>query len=179
MTILTTQELATYGYFITPLVAAATLVVGSCEVLILPITLRNETAVLGWIWISCATLNFGLNLILIPYLGIIDVALTTFLAFLLAFSLIALYSFRHFAFDINGRFIVKSVLASIAISLLLLLWNSTGTLNLLLSISFAAALYLGILLILEGLTMRTIKFFFSMLLRLDRCSIRGACIIAK
>jgi hypothetical protein len=80
-----------------------------------------------------------------------------------AFTLIVRYSFRHFAFDINGRFIVKSVFASIAISLLLLLWNPTGTLNLLLSISFAAALYLGILLILKGLTVRTIKFFFSML----------------
>ena len=78
-----------------------------------------------------------------------------------AFTLIVRYSFRHFAFDINGRFIVKSVLASIAISLLL--WNPTGILNLLLSISFAAALYLGILLILKGLTVRTIKFFFSML----------------
>ena len=178
MTILTTQELATYGYFITPLVAAATLVVGSCEVLILPITLRNETAVLGWIWISCATLNFGLNLILIPYLGIIDVALTTFLAFLLAFSLIALYSFRHFAFDINVRFMVKSALASIAMSLLLVLWNPTGILNLLVSISLAAVL-LGILLILKGLTVREIKFFFSMLSSLWPMSIWDACIIAK
>lgn len=83
MTILTTQGLATNGYFITPLIATATMVVGSVEVLLLPFTLRKQTAILGWIWITCAILNFGLNLILIPYLGIVGAALTTFLAFLL------------------------------------------------------------------------------------------------
>jgi O-antigen/teichoic acid export membrane protein len=108
-----------------------------------------------------AALNFGLNLVLIPYLGLVGAALTTFLAFLLALVLITRYSLRQFTFDVNGGFIVKSVCGSCIMALFLLLWNPSGPLSIVLSIALAAVIYLTILLVLRGLTIREIKLIYG------------------
>ena len=106
-------------------------------------------------------LNFGLNLVLIPYLGLVGAALTTFLAFLLAFVLTTLYSLRYFKFDVNGGFIVKSVCGSSIMALFLLLWNPSGLLSILVSIALAAVIYLSILLALRGFTIQEIKLIYG------------------
>jgi O-antigen/teichoic acid export membrane protein len=98
--------------------------------------------------------------VLIPYLGLVGAAVTTFLACLLAFALTALYSFRQFKFDVNCGFIVKSVCGSSIIALFLLLWNPSGALNIVLSIALAAVIYLAILLALRGLTIQEIKLIY-------------------
>jgi O-antigen/teichoic acid export membrane protein len=122
--VLTTQQIAANGYLVTPFVAGGTALFGAYTVLAMTIGLQKKTAILGTIWILSAALNFGVNLVLIPYLGIIGAALTTFLAFLLAFVLAALYSFRYFRFDVNWGFIAKSVCGSSIIALFLLLWST-------------------------------------------------------
>ena len=124
------------------------------------IALKKKTAVIGTIWILSAVLNFGLNLVLIPYLGLIGAALTTFLAFLLAFVLTIYYSLRQFKFDVNYGFIVKSVCGSSIMALFLLFWNPSGLLSIVLSIALAAVIYLTILLVLRGLTIQEIKLIY-------------------
>jgi O-antigen/teichoic acid export membrane protein len=159
--LLTTQQIATNGYLVTPFVAAGTALFGVYAVLVQIIALKKKTAIMGTIWILCAALNFGLNLVLIPYLGLIGAALTTFLAFLLAFVLTTIYSFRYFKFDVNGGFIVKSVCGSSIIALFLLLWNPSGLVSIILSIALAAALYLTILLALRGFTIQETKLIYN------------------
>ena len=148
--VLTTQQIAANGYLVTPFVAAGTALLGAYTVLVMIIALKKKTAVIGTIWILSAALNFGLNLVLIPYLGLVGAALTTFLAFLLAFVLTTLYSLRQFKFDVNGGFIVKSVCGSSIMALFLLLWNPSGPLSIILSIALAAVIYLAILLAAAG-----------------------------
>ena len=159
--LLTTQQIATNGYLVTPFVAAGTALFGVYAVLVQIIALKKKTAIMGTIWILCAALNFGLNLVLIPYFGLIGAALTTFLAFLLAFVLTTIYSFRYFKFDVNGGFIVKSVCGSSIIALFLLLWNPSGLLSIVLSITLAAAIYLTILLVLRGFTIQETKLIYN------------------
>jgi O-antigen/teichoic acid export membrane protein len=159
--VLTTQQIATNGYLVTPFVAAGTALFGVYAVLVQIIALKKKTAIMGTIWMLCAALNFGLNLVLIPYLGLIGAALTTFLAFLLAFVLTTLYSFRYFKFDVNGGFIVKSVFGSGMIALFLLLWNPSGLLSIILSIALAAAIYLTILFALRGFTIQESKLIYN------------------
>jgi O-antigen/teichoic acid export membrane protein len=108
-----------------------------------------------------AALNFGLNVVLIPYLGVVGAALTTFLAFLLAFVLITIYSFRYFTFDVNGGFIVKSACGSSVIALFLLVWNPSGFFSIVLSIALAAVLYFAILLALRGFTIQETKLIYE------------------
>jgi O-antigen/teichoic acid export membrane protein len=159
--LLTTQQIATNGYLVTPFVAAGTALFGVYAVLVQIIALKKKTAIMGTIWLLCAALNFGLNLVLIPYLGLIGAALTTFLAFLFAFVLTTIYSFRYFKFDVNGGFIVKSVCGSGIIALFLFLWNPSGLLSIVLSITLAAALYLTILLALRGFTIQETKLIYN------------------
>ena len=159
--LLTTQQIATNGYLVTPFVAAGTALFGVYAVLVQIIALKKKTAIMGTIWILCAALNFGLNLVLIPYLGLIGAALTTFLAFLLAFVLTTIYSFRYFKFDVNGGFIVKSVCGSSIIAVFLLLWNPSGLLSIVLSIALAAAIYLTILLALRGFTIQETRLIYN------------------
>jgi O-antigen/teichoic acid export membrane protein len=158
--LLTTQQIATNGYLVTPFAAAATALLGMDLVVGNILGVKKKTAVIGTIWILSAALNFGLNLVLIPYLGLIGAALTTFLAFLLSFVLITHYSLREFAFDFNGGFIVKSVCSSCVMALLLLLWNPSGLLSIVLSIALAAVIYLTVLLVLRGLTIQEIKLIY-------------------
>ena len=159
--LLTTQQIATNGYLVTPFVAAGTALFGVYAVLVQIIALKKKTAIMGTIWILCAALNFGLNLVLIPYLGLIGAALTTFLAFLFAFVLTTIYSFRYFKFDVNGGFIVKSVCGSSIIAVFLLLWNPSGLLSIVLSIALAAAIYLTILLALRGFTIQETRLIYN------------------
>jgi O-antigen/teichoic acid export membrane protein len=161
--ILSTPQIAANAYFITPFVAAGTLLQGASGVIVVILMLRKETSVTGTIWMISAALNFGLNLILIPYLGILGAALTTLLAYLCAFVLIAVYSLRRFTFDLNGGFVLKSVCASVVISLLLFFWNPARIPDLVLSVVVSGAVYLFILLVLRGFTIQEVKFFYSML----------------
>ncbi|MGZ4951761.1 MAG: flippase, partial [Halobacteriota archaeon] len=98
------------------------------------IALKKKTVVTAVVWALCAILNFGLNLVLIPYLGFVGAAVTTFLAFLLAVVLTTLYSFKHFRFDMNSGFIAKSVCSSIIMALFLFFWNPSGIFSILLSV---------------------------------------------
>jgi O-antigen/teichoic acid export membrane protein len=158
--VLTTQQIAANGYLVTPFVAAGTALFGAYTVLVMTAALRKKTTVIGMIWVLSAVLNFGLNLILIPYFGLIGAALTTFLAFLLAFVLTTLYSFRHFKFDVNGGFIMKSVCGSSFMALFLFFWNPSGLFSILLSIALAAVIYLSIMLALRGVTIQELKLIY-------------------
>jgi len=155
--VLTTQQIAANGYLITPWVAAGTALNGACTVFVMIIALKKKTSVIATITTLSAFLNIGLNLVLIPYLGLVGAALATFFAFLLAFALIANYSLRQFKFDVNGKFIVKSIGGSSVLALFLFVWNPSGLLSIVFSIVIAAAIYLTILLALRGLTVREIK----------------------
>jgi len=161
--IFSTPQIAANAYFVTPFVAAGTLLQGATGVFVVVLMLRKETSATGTIWIISAALNFGLNLALIPYLGILGAALTTLLAYLCAFVLITVYSRRHFTFDLNGGFVLKSVCASVVVSLLLFFWNPTRIPALLLSIVVSAAMYLFILLFLKGFTLQEVRFFYNVL----------------
>jgi O-antigen/teichoic acid export membrane protein len=159
--VLTTQQIATNGYLVTPFVAAGTALLGAYSVLVRIIALKKKTAIIGTIWIFAAALNFGLNLVLIPYLGLVGAALTTFLAFLLAFVLTTHYSLTQFKFDVNGGFMIKSAFGSSIMALFLLIWNPSGLLSIVLSIALAAVFYLAILLVLRGFTIREIKLIYG------------------
>jgi O-antigen/teichoic acid export membrane protein len=159
LTILSTPEIASQGYLITPFVALSTLLFGVRAVIAQIIILEKKTKITGTIWIIAAILNFGLNLILIPYIGILGAAITTLLAFAVALILISFYSFKYFKFDIDFRFILKSIFASIVMSLVIITWNPLGALNVLIVIGICAVVYAAILLLLKGVKKEEIKFF--------------------
>lgn len=155
--VLTTPEIAVNGYLVAPVVAAGAALIGASTMFFNMLAVKKKTALIGLIWTLSAVLNFGLNLVLIPYLGFIGAAFTTFLAFLLAFVLTSYYALREFQFDVKPGFIAKSVCSSSIVALFLLVWNPSGFLSIALSVALSAVIYLVILLVLRGLTIPEIR----------------------
>jgi len=110
LSVLTTPEIALNGYLITPLTALSTLIFGVYAIISNVLVLEKKTKVIGSIWIIAATLNLVLNIVLVPYFGIIAAATTTLLAYVVAFILTLRYSTKFFNFDY--KFILKSITAS-------------------------------------------------------------------
>jgi len=112
LTILSTPEIAEQGYLITPFIALSGLLLGLDAIIAQILILVKKTSITGTIWTLAAVLNFGLNIIFIPTIGLIGAAVTTLIAFSLAFIISMYYSFKYLVFDVDVSFILKCILAS-------------------------------------------------------------------
>jgi len=163
--VLTTPAIAANSYLIAPFTALSSVLFGVWNILVIVLTFEKRTAIVGTIWILGATLNIGLNLILVPYFGIIAAALTTVLGYGFVFGVTAFYSVRHMTLGVDFGFILKSIFASIVISSFVLLWHASGFLNILALIAICAVAYTAILFALKGFTASEIRFFTNFLAR--------------
>jgi O-antigen/teichoic acid export membrane protein len=157
--ILSTPEIASQGYLVTPFIALSAVLYGAYAVILQIIVLEKETKIAGTIWIIAAILNLGLNIVFVPYIGILGAAITTLIAFTLAFVLTSYYSFKYLTFDIDLPFILKSIFASVVMSLVIIKWNPLEILNVLIVIGVCVVIYSVILLLLGGVKKEEIKFF--------------------
>lgn len=156
--ILTTPEIAYNGYLVIPFVTLSTLIAGLCIILTQIIILEKKTKIIGSIWIVAAILNFLINLIVIPILGIIGAALVTLISYSLAFLLFLVYSRKYLKFDMDLPFIGKSIFSSTLISLLIFVYNPSDLLNTVICIVFGFILYLITLFVLKGIKKEEISF---------------------
>jgi len=163
--ILSTPEIAEQGYFITPFVAIGAIFFGIFSVFEKVAMLVKKTKVIGTIWLIAAVLNLGLNILVVPYIGIIAAAMTTLLSFAIALGFMAQYSLKYLQFDMNLGFMLKSVLASVLMSGIILLWNPVGLIDTLIVILICAVFYFLILILFKGFTHEEIKFFKGLVLR--------------
>jgi O-antigen/teichoic acid export membrane protein len=159
LTILSTPDIASQGYLITPFVAVSALLFGAYTIIFHILVVTKKTRIVGSIWILAAILNLGLNMLVVPYIGILGAAITTLLAFTLVLTLVSFYSFKYFKFDVDFRFILKSIFASIVMCLVIIKWSPVGTLNVLIVIGVCAVVYAAVLLLLKGFTKEEFEFF--------------------
>ena len=163
--VLSTPAIAANSYLITPFTALSAVLFGVWSIIAFVLTFEKRTAVIGTIWVLAAALNIGLNLILVPYFGIIAAALTTVLGYGFAFGFTAIYSVRIMTLDVDFGFILKSIFASILISSFVLVWHASGFLSISVLIVICAAAYTAILFALKGFTASEIRFFSGFLAR--------------
>lgn len=156
---LTTPDIAINGFIITPFTALSALFYGIFVIFSQIIILKKETKILGSAWLIAAILNIILNLFLIPYLGILGAAIATLISYMLASSFSIIYSIRNFKFDIDIKFIIKSILASTFMLPILILINSETIINLLIVVLLSIIVYLISIILLKGISKEEIKFF--------------------
>ncbi|AKB18823.1 flippase [Methanosarcina sp. WWM596] len=150
LTILSTPEIASQGYLITPFVALGALLLGVYGIIVQVLVLEKRTLITGKIWIIAAILNLLLNFVFIPYFGIVGAAITTLIAFTISLILTMHYSFKFLKFDVNLEFILKSVVSSILMSYIIYLLNPEGLISILLTIGVCASVYFIVLYSLKG-----------------------------
>jgi len=161
--ILTTPEIALNGYLITPFVALSALLFGIYGIIGNIIILEKKTKIIGMVWIIAATLNLILNILLVPHFGILGAAETTLVAYILAFVITIFYSAKFFKFDFDLSFFVKSIIASILMSFIIIYINPIGILNILITVLISATVYFTLLLLLKGITKEEFNFFRKLL----------------
>lgn len=161
--VLTTPAIAANGYLITPFTALSSVLFGLFSIIVIILTFEKRTAIIGTMWIIAAVLNIGLNLVLVPYWGIIAAALTTLLGYGFVFGVTVIYSVRHMTLDVDFGFILKSIFASIVISSFVLVWHVSGFLSISVLILICAVVYTAILFVLKGFTVSEIRFFSGVL----------------
>lgn len=159
LTIFSTAEIAEQGYPLVPLIALSLLLWGVYSIFVQILALSKKTRVIGIIWLVAAALNLGLNIILIPRIGIMGAAITTLLAYTFAFIATWYHSAQDLRFEIDWRSILKSTLASILMLLFIRWLDPTGLSNTLATIVASAFLYGALILSLRGLNKREVVFF--------------------
>jgi len=159
LVLLTTEEIALNAYYITPLVALSAILFGVHAICVEVIFLKKKTRITGMMWIISAFINFGLNLILIPYFGLWGAAITTLIAFLFAFIITLYYSNKWLKFDFDVIFIIKSIIASLILVAIIYILNPSGIFNIIFTLVFSFVVYLVLLVLLKGFQIEEINFF--------------------
>jgi O-antigen/teichoic acid export membrane protein len=153
LTILSTSQIADNGFFVTPFVALSAVIYGLNSNINQIIILNKKTKVNGSVWIITGISNVILNIIMIPYLGILGAAAATLISSALAVILTLYYNYRYlnFKFDFNPVFIGKSVLASLVMSVFLFVYQPTGLIELILAVIIGFVIYIAALFLVRGI----------------------------
>jgi len=158
LTIFSTPEITQQSYYIVPLVALSILLFGMYAVISQIIVLKKKTKFLGIIWMEAALLNLGLNFIFIPTFGIMGAAITTLIAYTTVFILTWHHAFREFRFEIDWKFILKSIFASILMTVFILWFGPVGLLKTIIAIIVSIILYGISIFLLKGFNKKEIEF---------------------
>jgi O-antigen/teichoic acid export membrane protein len=148
---LTTSEFVG-GYLIVPIVALATILFNCSSVTMNVVVLHKRTKLVGAIYAISASINMAMNIFLVLMIGILGAAIATLMTFAVHLSVVSIISFRSFSFDIDLKFIIKSVISSGVMGAIILKLNSLGAINILISIGIATVVYFGVLILLKGFT---------------------------
>ena len=158
LSILTTPEIALNGYLVTPFIALSALLFGSYSILNNIIILKNKTKLIGSIWIIVAFINLFLNIMVVPYFGILGAAAITLISYLIAFLITVYYCLKFFKFEFDYDFIVKSILASLIMSIPIFKLNPNGLLEIIVTILISVIVYMVTLYSIKGIDKKEVKF---------------------
>ena len=158
LTILATSEFVYTGSLVMPFVALSMVLSGFYSIIGTILILVKKTKIYGLIWGMAALTNLSLNIVLVPYIGILGAAIATLISFAIASVITVRVAFRYLRFEIGLTFIIKSIVASVIMALILWQLNPIGTLNVLISIGVGAAIYFIILILLKGIKREEVGF---------------------
>lgn len=169
LTIISTPEIAQNGYLITPFTALCAIFFGVYAIIFQILILEKKTKITATVWIIAAVINFGLNLVLIPYLGIIGAAVTTLISFVFVLVIIAYIlntkSQLTLSYNINIGTFFPILFASILMIPVLLFLQPVGIVSIMLTVTLCAIIYFILIFVLKGITKEEIIFFRSMIIR--------------
>lgn len=154
-----TPQIVTQGYYIVPLVALAILLLCFCEPFGHVLILAKKTKISGIAYTLAALVNLGLNILLVPIWGILAAAITTIIAYSVLLGIVIYYSRKEFRFHIDWRFVAKSLIASLAMSLVIWWLAPEGSVATIVTVAIGIVVYGVILFLLKGFSPGEFRFF--------------------
>jgi O-antigen/teichoic acid export membrane protein len=158
LTILATSEFVYTGSVVIPFVALSMVFSGFCSIIGSIFMLVKKTKIYGLIWGMAALTNLSLNIVLVPYIGILGAAIATLISCAIASVITVRVAFRYLRFEIGLTFIIKSIVAAVIMALILWQLNPIGAFNVLVSIGVGAVVYFVILVLLKGIEWEEVGF---------------------
>lgn len=150
-----------YGSILIPVIAVSSLFSGFYSINMYILATAKKTKIIGEFLGISAIVNFVLNIVFVPLLGILGAAISTLISFLILSLLMYYRAVNYIKFNFELIFILKSVFASLIMSFLIFIYSPTGMVDILLSVVFAAFTYVCLLLILKGFSRDELKFLKS------------------
>ena len=147
----TTSEFVS-AYLIVPIVALGSIFYASTGITSIILIVVKKTKIFIWTTTLVCSINILLNIVLIPIIGILGAAISTLITFLCGFIISFILAFREIPFDIDLKFISKSIISSIPMAFVVWKLNPSGAVNILIAIGIAAVIYFGVLMLLKGFT---------------------------
>jgi O-antigen/teichoic acid export membrane protein len=159
LNLFSTPEIAVQGNIILILVAINSLVLvcgGMVSQILIPI---KKTGIIGLAWSIAAIINLGLNLLLVPQLGILGSAISTLIAYLVAEIIQMFTSLRKISFPLDWTFVIKSLISSALMSLIIWIIHPMDSIRTLVTIAIGFTIYITAMIILRGFKKEEIKLF--------------------
>ena len=147
---LTTPEFVSLGIFIVPLVATSMIFDGVRAVYGRGVLLSKHTGIFTTASLVAGLTNIGLNIIFIPHFGVIGAAIATLISYIMVGFIMFYNSRKYIRFEVDKSFIMKSILASTAMTLAIWAFNPVGIVKILLAIVAGIIIYFGVLFLLKG-----------------------------
>lgn len=154
-----TSEIASEGYLLVPVIALGISFYGFYGIIVQNLLLAKRVKILATTWLIAAPVNLGLNILVVPRLGILGAAITTLIAFGLALGITTYYALKEFKFSVDWLFIIKSLIASAIMSLVVWLVYPQNNLATILAVLAGIAVYTAALFLLGGFKREEILFF--------------------
>lgn len=166
LNILSTPEIASNGYLITPFTALSALFFGIFAIFSEILFLEKKTIITAKVWIIAAMINFGLNLIAIPYLGILGAAITTLISFMFSLCVVLYYikskSQINILSGLNMTFL-RITFASLCIIPIVIILHPDGIISIMLAVVLCAFTYFVLLFVFREVTKEEVYFFKKLL----------------
>jgi O-antigen/teichoic acid export membrane protein len=159
--ILTTSEFIS-GSIVVPLLAFGLVIYNFHRICIYILYLVKQTHWVVRLLVMAAILNICLNLLLIPYFGILGAAMASLIAYVVLGILTLFVSFRYLKFDLGFPFIAKSILASAIMAIIIWLLDPLGITMVAASMILGLIIYLTLILIFKGFSRNELIFVKSL-----------------
>lgn len=147
--ILTTPAFAT-GSIVIPFIALSGLLGGVFQIIINITLLVKKTQFNLFIHIIAASANLVLNIVLIPFIGILGAAIATLTSYILMVIVGIYVSFKDFSFDLGFAFIFKCIISAGIMAGVVLFINPGNLFYLLISIVMGTIVYFALMVLMKG-----------------------------
>ena len=137
---------------ITPIVALATVLFGSSTIMGHILMLLKKTRTLALVYGGSALINIVLNIALVPVIGILGAAIATLATSTIHIIVMSKIAFKEIPFDIDLKFIIKSIISSAIMGLIVFILNPGNVQTVVISVIVGVVIYFGMLLLLRGVT---------------------------
>jgi O-antigen/teichoic acid export membrane protein len=156
--LLATERIATQGTVLVPIIGFGFLIRALESPVSYILNAAERTHIPGTVSVGATVVNVGLNVVLIPSIGLIGAAIATLIANIILAGVIIYYAAKEFRFEVNLKVITKAILASAVMWITLIqLSFSENIVGLMVQIVTGVVIYFGTLILMLGVTRSDIR----------------------